>query len=154
MGQALSGSRSLFALAENGDVPRVFARISPRFGTPVVAILVTAAVSLGLATTGTFAGMATASAISRLVVYVATCAAALRLRSPRFAGLVPAPRTTVPFGPVIPVLAILIALAILAGATPQQLRAGGYALAAGAVLFVVAVAPWKKRDVASPVRRA
>ena len=86
MGQALSGSRSLFALAENGDVPRVFAKVSPRFGTPVVAILFTAAVSLVLATTGSFAGMAAASAVSRLVVYVATCAAALRLRSPRFAG--------------------------------------------------------------------
>jgi amino acid transporter len=153
MGQALSGSRSLFALAENGDVPRVFARVSSRFGTPVVAILFTAAVSLVLATTGTFAGMAAASAISRLVVYVATCAAALRLRSPRFAGQVPAPGMTVPLGPVIPVLAILIALAILAGATPQQLRAGGYALAAGAVLFVIAVAPWT-RDVASAVRRS
>src|SRR5829696_7049738 len=43
MGQALSGSRSLFALAENGDVPRFFAKVSPRFGTPVVAILFTAA---------------------------------------------------------------------------------------------------------------
>ena len=32
--------------------------------------------------------MAQASAVSRLVVYVATCAAALRLRSPRFAGVV------------------------------------------------------------------
>ena len=52
MGQALSGSRSLFALAENGDVPRIFAKVSPRFGTPVVAILFTAAVSLVLATTG------------------------------------------------------------------------------------------------------
>jgi APA family basic amino acid/polyamine antiporter len=144
MGQALSGSRSLFALAENGDVPRVFARVSPRFGTPVVAILFTAAVSLTLATTGTFAGMAAASAVSRLVVYVATCAAALRLRSPRFAGQVAPARMTVPLGPVIPLAAIVIALAILVGATPLQLRAGGLALVAGAVLFVIAVAPWRK----------
>jgi APA family basic amino acid/polyamine antiporter len=144
MGQALSGSRSLFALAENGDIPRVFATVSTRFGTPVVAILVTAAVSLVLATTGSFVGMAAASAVSRLVVYVATCAAALRLRSPRFAGEVAPAKMTVPFGPVIPVLAILIALAILAGATPTQLRAGGYALVAGAVLFVIGVAPWRK----------
>ena len=145
MGQALSGSRSLFALAENGDVPRVFARVSPRFGTPVVAIVFTAVVSLVLATTGTFVGMAAASAVSRLVVYVATCAAALRLRSPRFAGEVAAAKMTVPFGPVIPILAILIALAILAGATPQQLRAGAYALAAGAVLFLIAVVPGRIR---------
>jgi basic amino acid/polyamine antiporter, APA family len=139
MGQALSGPRNLFALAENGDIPRVFATISRRFGTPVVAILFTAAISLVLATTGSFVGMAAASAVSRLVVYVATCAAALRLRSPRFAGQVAAPTMRVPLGPAIPILAILIALAILAGATPQQLRAGAYALAAGAVLYAVAM---------------
>jgi basic amino acid/polyamine antiporter, APA family len=139
MGQALSGSRSLFALAEQGDVPRVFARVHPRFGTPVVAIVSTALVSLVLATTGSFVTMAAVSAVSRLVVYVATCAAALRLRSPRFAGQVAEPTMRVPLGPVIPSLAILIALAILAGATPQQLRAGVYALAAGAVLYIIAV---------------
>jgi APA family basic amino acid/polyamine antiporter len=145
MGQALSGSRSLFALAENGDIPAVFARVSPRFGTPVVAIVFTAAVSLVLATSGSFVGMAAASAVSRLVVYVATCAATLRLRSPRFAAYVAPPRMTVPFGPVIPLLAILIALAILAGATGQQLRAGAYALAAGGVLFAIAVISGRTR---------
>ena len=144
MGQALSGSRSLFALAEHGDVPRVFAHVSPRFGTPVVSILFTAAVSLVLATTGSFVTMAQASAVSRLIVYVGTCAAALRLRSPRFAGIVPEPTMRVPLGPVIPVLAILIALAILFGATPAQLRAGGIALVVGAVLFLIAVLPGRK----------
>ena len=145
MGQALSGSRSLFALAEHGDVPRIFARVSPRFGTPAIAIAVTAAIALVLATTGSFVTMAQASAVSRLLVYVATCAAALRLRSPRFAGVVPEPTMRVPLGPVIPVAAILIALAILFGATPVQLRAGAIALAAGAVLFAIAVRPWRKR---------
>jgi amino acid transporter len=145
MGQALSGSRSLFALAEHGDIPRVFAQVSTRFGTPVVAIVFTAAVSLVLATTGSFVTMAQASAVSRLIVYVATCAAALRLRSPRFAGVVPEAAMRVPLGPVIPVLAMLIALAILFGATPAQLRAGAIAVAAGAVLFVIAVLPGRQR---------
>ena len=139
MGQALSGSRSLFALAEHGDIPGFFARVSRRFGTPVVAILFTAAVSLLLATTGSFVTMAQASAVSRLLVYVATCAAALRLRQPQFAGVVPEPTMRVPLGPVIPLLAILIALAILFGATAAQLRAGVVALAAGAILFVIAM---------------
>ena len=145
MGQALSGSRSLFALAEHGDVPRVFAQVSSRFGTPAVAIIFTAAVSLVLATTGSFVTMAQASAVSRLIVYVATCAAALRLRSARFAGVVPEPTMRVPLGPVIPLLAILIALAILFGATPLQLRAGAIALVVGAVLFLIAVLPGRKR---------
>jgi amino acid transporter len=145
MGQAISGSRSLYALGEQGDIPRVFAHLNRRFGTPDVAIVFTAAISLILATTGTFAGMAQASAVSRLIVYVATCAAALRLRGARFAGVVPEATMRVPLGPVIPVAAILIALAILFGASGPQLRAGGIALAAGAILFAVAVLPGGKR---------
>jgi basic amino acid/polyamine antiporter, APA family len=145
MGQALSGSRSLFALAEHGDIPRIFAQVSARFGTPVVAIVFTAAVALILAATGSFATMAQASAVSRLIVYVATCAAALRLRNPKFAGVVPEAKVRVPLGPVIPVLAIIIALAILFGATPIQLRAGAIALVAGAVLFVIAVLSGRRR---------
>jgi len=58
------------------------------FRTPVNAILVTAGVSLALALTGTFQSMAAASAISRLLVYVATCASMLRLRGARFTSIV------------------------------------------------------------------
>ena len=45
---------------------------------------------------------------------------------------------TVPFGPVIPILAMVVASAILAGATQAQLIAGAAALAAGAVLYAIA----------------
>ena len=148
MGQALSGSRNLFALAEQGDLPRFFGRVHSRYRTPITAILVTAAVALVLAVSGTFATMAAASAISRLLVYVATCASMIRLRSRRFDGQVNAPMFTVPFGPVIPLLAIVFALAILAGATRQQLFSGTYALVAGAVLYVIAIRG--RRAVATP----
>ncbi|MEP6915705.1 MAG: APC family permease [Acidobacteriota bacterium] len=139
MGQAVSGSRNLFALAEQGDLPAVFGRVHPTFRTPMNAILITAAVSLVLALTGSFQKLAAASAISRLVVYVATCGAALRLRGKRFEGVVKPATFVVPFGPLIPVGAIAFALAILAGATPLQLISGTEALAAGAVLFFFAV---------------
>ena len=146
MGAALSGSRMLFALAEQGDLPRAFGFVSPRFGTPAVAIVVTAAVSLVLATTGSFVSMAQASAVSRLVVYIATCASDLRLRRGTLHGNVAAPAIRLPFGPVIPVLAIAVTLTILFGATASQLRAGGYALAAGAVLFVAALFAGRSRS--------
>lgn len=133
MGQALSGSRNLFALAEQGDLPPFFGRVHPTFRTPVNAILVTAGVSLALALSGTFQSMAAASAISRLLVYVATCASTLRLRSPRFDGTVKPPVFVVPLGPVIPLAAIAIAMTILAGATPLQLRNGVAALVVGAI---------------------
>jgi APA family basic amino acid/polyamine antiporter len=138
MGQALSGTRNLFALAEHGDLPAFFGRVHPRFRTPVTAVLVTAAVSLALALSGRFAALAAVSAVSRLIVYVFTCAAAIRLRHPRFATTVQPAMFTLPFGPLIPVLAIMTALAILAGATPQQRRSGALALVAGAALYAVA----------------
>jgi APA family basic amino acid/polyamine antiporter len=138
MGQALSGSRNLFALAEQGDLPRVFGWVHPRFRTPATAILVTSGVALTLALSGTFVTMALVSAVARLVVYSTTCASVLRLRSPEFAGRVNPAAFVVPFGPLIPTAAIAISLAMLAGATSRQLIAGGVALASGAVLYIIA----------------
>jgi basic amino acid/polyamine antiporter, APA family len=154
MGQALSGSRNLFALAEQGDLPAFFGRVHPKFRTPSNAVLVTAGVSLALALSGTFQSMAAASAISRLLVYVATCASMLRLRSARFSGVVKPPAFVVPFGPIVPIAAIAIATTILAGATPLQLRNGAAALLAGAVLFSIAafVRP-RARDVHSKIEQ-
>ena len=92
-----------------------------------------------LALSGRYAELALASAISRLLVYVTSCAATLRLRSPAFAGHVNPATFTVPFGPVIPATAIVLALAMLAGARREQLLAGLLALAVGAVLYGAAV---------------
>ena len=144
MGGALSGSRNLFALAEQGDLPAFFGRVHPAFRTPVNAILVTAGVALLLALSGTFQSMATVSAISRLLVYVATCASMLRLRSSRFEGVVKLPVFVVPFGPIVPVAAIAIAMTILAGATPIQLRNGAAALVVGGILYGIAVLPQRR----------
>jgi amino acid transporter len=139
MGQAISGSRNLFALAEQGDLPAFFGRLHPVYRTPTNAIIVTAGVALVLAVSGTFAALAAVSAISRLVVYVATCASTLRLRRPEFRAAVRPALFVLPFGPVIPGLAIVIALAMLTGATSLQLISGTAALAVGAVLYWIAV---------------
>jgi len=138
MGQALSGSRNLYALAEQGDLPAFFGRVHPRFRTPANAVLVTSLVALALAVSGTFAAMAAASAITRLIVYVATCAATLRLRSSGFTGAVASAGFVVPLGPVIPVTAIVIAVTILAGVTALQFYSVTAAIVAGAVLYLFA----------------
>jgi basic amino acid/polyamine antiporter, APA family len=138
IGQALSGSRNLFALAEQGDLPSFFGRVHPRYRTPVNAILVTAGVALALAVSGTFATMAAVSALSRLLVYAATCAATIRLRHPRFEGSVKPAAFKLPLGPTIPLAAIAFALVILAGASGRQIMAGLIALAVGGILYVIA----------------
>jgi amino acid transporter len=151
MGQLLNGSRTIFALAENGDLPRWFGYVHPAYRTPSNAILFGAAVALILALTGSFVALAAVSAIARLVMYLAVCMSTLVLRkrdreiaaqvgahfSDPLQAIAP-PKFTVPFGPVIPILASIVALAILAGATRAHLIAGGAALAAGAVLFLLA----------------
>ena len=53
-GQVLTGSRMLFALAENGALPRFFGRIHPVYRTPFNAIWLTSAVALALALSGSF----------------------------------------------------------------------------------------------------
>ena len=138
MGQLLSGSRTVFALAEHGDLPPVFARVHPTYRTPYVAIWFTGLVLVVLALTGSFVFLAAVSAVARLVVYLSACGATLRLRRPEMAGRVAPANFTVPLGPVIPIVAILISSTILAGATSQQLLAGVAALAVGGVLFAVA----------------
>ena len=149
MGQALSGSRNLYALAEQGDLPPFFGRVHSRFQTPANAVLFTSLVSFVLAVSGTFALMAAASAITRLLVYLATCSATLRLRDPRFASSVKPAAFVVPLGPVIPIAAILIGVTILTGATSTQLATVAAACVAGAVLYQIAVrnAPTEPRPV-------
>ena len=136
-GQILSGSRMLFALAENRELPGVFSFIHPRFRTPAYAIVFTSVVALVLALTGSFVKLAVVSAVARLVTYTGVSAATLRLRSPRFAGRVAPASFVAPLGPLLPVIAMVVSAAIAAGATREQLLGGLAALAAGAVLFAI-----------------
>ena len=107
-----------------------------------------------LALTGSFVALAAVSAVARLVMYLAVCMSTLvlRKRDREIAAQVGAhfsrirsrsrrkpPTFTVPLGPVIPVLASIVALGILAGATQGPLdRRGCGAPAAGAVLYAIA----------------
>ncbi len=151
MGQVLSGSRMLFALAEHGQLPRWFGRVHPVHRTPSNAVLFTSVVALVLMLSGSFVVLATVSAVARLVIYTGTCAATLALRrrdrlargagsgdpgAPDAIPVKPAAFTT-PLGPAIPVLALVISIAILAGASRDQLLGGAAALGAGALLYFV-----------------
>jgi amino acid transporter len=149
MGQVLTGSRTIFALAENGDLPRWFAKVHPRHRTPSNAILFTAGVALTLALTGSFVTLAAVSAVARLVMYFAVCTATLVLRRRQPDALMGAAEFTIPGGPIVPVVASLVTLGILFGATNEQRLAGLTALVAGAVLFAIATARGRGRGMAS-----
>ena len=134
-GQVLSGSRMIFALAEQGQLPRLLARIHPRYRTPANAIVFTSSVALTLALSGSFAQIALVSALARLLMYGGSAAATLRLRSPRFAGVIKPAGFTAPFGPVMPIVAMAVCAGLAAGATGAQLAGGATALVVGAALY-------------------
>ena len=72
----LGSPRQLFAFARDGLLPRVLGRLHPRSHAPHIAILCYAAVTVGLALTGTFAELVVLSTLSMAAVYAAGCAAA------------------------------------------------------------------------------
>jgi amino acid transporter len=136
MGGMLGRSRMLFALAENGDLPRLFRAIHPRYRTPSNAVIVTALVALGLALWGSFTVLAVAGAVTNVATCMAVSAATIRLRHSSFRDAVQRAAFTIPMGPLVPLLAITVSLLMLAGATREQLLGGAVALLAGAVLFL------------------
>jgi basic amino acid/polyamine antiporter, APA family len=136
-GGVLTGSRMLFALGENQELPRWFAAIHPIYRTPHHAVVFTSIVALVLMLSGSFVFLAAVSAVARLITYTGACAATLALRQPRFAGSVKPATFIVPGGPLVPALAIGSSMLILVLANRQQLLAGAAGLAAGAVLFIL-----------------
>jgi basic amino acid/polyamine antiporter, APA family len=104
----LAMPRVTFALAKGGDLPQVFADISPRFHTPWFSILFYAVAVWGLAIAGSFAWNVTLSVVARLFYYAVVCAAliALRRKRPQAAGF------RLPGGLLLAVLGIGICIAL------------------------------------------
>jgi amino acid transporter len=107
----LTVPRNLYALAEHGDFPRVFAAVHPRFRTPYVSILVFALLLWGFAQFASFSWNVTLSAVARVLFYGAICAAVpvLRRRHPGVAAL------RLPGGLLLPAVGMLICAVLLAG---------------------------------------
>ena len=138
-GQILTSSRMLFALAEHGDLPPFLAKIHRSYRTPANAVLFTSAAALALALSGSFAELAAASAMARLIVYLSVCGSTLALRRRRFESVVKPATFRIPFGWALPVLAIVLSASILFGVSKDQFLVGMLALTVGAGLFLAAL---------------
>jgi len=79
-GSFLAASRILFSMALHRDLPTVLSQVHAGTKTPWVAIVATSVVALWLALTGNFVALAAASGITRIIMYLGACAAALRFR--------------------------------------------------------------------------
>ncbi|MFW5633102.1 MAG: APC family permease, partial [Acetivibrio ethanolgignens] len=94
--QSFYAPRGLLALSETHMVPHFISKKTP-WGTPVVAIIVTVALALPVALSGSFTTLAAISVISRFTQYIPTCLSILIFRKRGMET-----NFKVPFGPVIP----------------------------------------------------
>ncbi len=126
------GPRYQQALASDGYGPRELAGIHPGLLTHVVAIGTFGVLALLLALSGSFVQLALLSIIARLCVYIGTALSVMvlrRIHGQREGAL------QLPGGNLIPVLAVLLAIGLLASASVQNLAAGAVALLIGAIAF-------------------
>ncbi|MCH7824401.1 MAG: amino acid permease [Acidobacteria bacterium] len=133
-GSMLAGPRVTFALGDKGQLPAFFAHVHGRYRTPDVSILIYSGVAIALAYSGTFAQLATLSAVARIVFYMTTCAAVPVLRRRVEA---PADAFELPGGMLVPGLALIVSVVILANASEADLKGGGIALAIGAAFYLL-----------------
>jgi amino acid transporter len=131
----LATTRLPFAFAEQGDFPAVLARVHTRFRTPHVAILSCGALVLAATLASTFLTAITLATSTRMITYVAGCAALIALRRRMDA---PAASFQAPFGRTFAVLAIVLSAALLASASARELQQLAIAALCGLLLHSAA----------------
>ncbi len=129
----LAAPRLLFAMAEQGQLPRVLAATHRRFRTPYVAILISAAIMLVLTLQGAFISALTISTIARLLAYVITCLAlpVLRRRSD-----VPPPGFKTPAGTTVSIAAVALSVWVLSNSSRSDARNVALAAALGLLIYL------------------
>lgn len=79
----LLGTRMLYALGEQGELPAFFARVHTRTRTPIGSILVTSGLAYFATLFSTFAGALVIATSTRILTYLVTCLALPTLRRRR-----------------------------------------------------------------------
>jgi APA family basic amino acid/polyamine antiporter len=130
----LSTPRTLFALAVDGYLPRSLATVHRTHHTPHVAIAIQGVIVCVIAITGTYVKLAIVADVAVLLVYLACCVAAWRLR--RLDARAADKPFVMPAGRVVPWVAAALIVALLARATAQAWLLTGGVLAAASVAFV------------------
>ena len=118
----LSSPRAFYAMSQDGLVPAALQRISPRWGTPTVAIWVQAGVGIALVLAlQTFADVTSFVVFAAFLFYALTVAAVYRLRRTR-------PDVARPYRctlyPVTPALFILVAIGFVAAVLQDPVEQG------------------------------
>jgi APA family basic amino acid/polyamine antiporter len=138
----LAAPRSLFALAEQRQFPRLFSTTHRRYHTPHMAILLSSAAMIVVSIFGTFVYALKVNAMIGLINYTTVCLAMPILR--RKSNVRPA-MFTVPGGGLISAAALIVCLWVLTNSTWVEARDLGLAAAAGLLIYIF-YRQWQRRS--------
>ncbi|MDX8336012.1 APC family permease [Candidatus Cetobacterium colombiensis] len=122
--------RSIQALADSHYVPVIFNK-KGRFGTAGFAILITTLITISLALYGNFIFLASLTVIARLIEFISTAGSVLVFRKRKLKALY-----KIPLGPIIPVVAIVLSIWLLAQSSYEKLIFVIIGLVIGGILYV------------------
>jgi len=129
----LSSPRMIFAFGRDGALPQFFAHVHPKFRSPDVAIITYALIAFGLSIGGSFEQLAVLSNVAILLMYLLCCASCWVLlnRDVRSDG----EPFNFPGMKIVPALAIIAIIWILAHATAREFTVTAIVLATASVLY-------------------
>ena len=119
-GMTLSMPRMVYAFARDGFLPRPLGSVHPQSRAPHLAIAVQSAVTLALAVSGTFEGLAMLANVSALVLYFGCAVAAWQLGT----------RT------IVPGLACAVILWLVTGLTRSEWLAFGICVGVASLIYL------------------
>jgi amino acid transporter len=138
LGAMFSTPRMTYRMALDGYLPRILARVHPRFHTPVASIILYGTASFAFAATGGFVWLAGLSLLSRLILYL-VCVSALPRLQRRYGDI---PESARPPGGLTWMLLALLACALLL----WQVTLQSLLVTSGCVLLGLLMFLWARRS--------
>jgi len=131
----LSSPRLVFAFGRDGALPKFFAHVHPRYRSPDVAIITYTTLAFALSISGTFEQLAILSNVAILLMYLLCCASCWLLvqRDVRSDGK----PFNFPGMKIVPALAIIAIIWILAHATIHEFAVTGIVLVVASIFYLI-----------------
>ncbi len=130
----LVGSRLLFALSSEGQLPKALSAIHEKYRTPTVALFTFTLISFVIAATGSFIYAITITAIIRTVMYAMVCGALIKLRLQDSERKTPAYK--IPFGNFFAVTGILFSIWLFSSSQWVEMRDVLICIGLGVLIFL------------------
>ena len=131
IGESIMVPRYGAAIADEGLLPKKISETNSK-NAPVVAIIISGACAIALLFSGKFEELATLSVVFRFFQYIPTALAVLKLRK-----MYPEKKVVfrVPFGPVIPILAVVVSLVMIVADNPMNVVYGVIGAAVASLVY-------------------